>query len=396
MYIGVDGRPLQGETQYRGIGKALGLMLESLVSQLSRDDTLVFYLDSGLPKPELLKKIRGYKTIWLPTSKLGRKRYWRSILSSYPPIKPGSGDIDVLLQYDASLGVPTSVPTVVVFHDLIPLLFREQEKRKSAKGLRRVKNALASNLYWRKYIRTLNNYKRARMILPLSEASKRDLLKHLSRIDPDKVKVVHLGVNKPDKAAAGSAAVRKLTSRPYLLYVGGIDFRKNIIELLKAFYELKPKYPDLRLITVGKEFSLNNQLSDLGWYTVLNSNKTFAKDVIAPGFLTEEDLIFIYQHAEAFVFPSRYEGFGLPIIEAMQIGVPVVAYKNSSIPEVAGNAAMLVKDGDPLAPAIEQLLSNKALRRTLINKGRQQAKQFSWHETAKHTLAALKKAAKNE
>lgn len=393
MYIGIDARPLQGETQYRGIGKALGHMLNSLPKHLSTDDKLVFFVDDGLPLPKLLSTFSDKRVIKIPTSRLGRTRYVRSVLPSYRPIKPSSKDVDVLLQYDASLGIPTTVPTVSAFHDLIPLLFRGQEKKDTAKLVRRTKNAMAREMYWKKYMRVLNNYKSARIILAISESSKKDLLKHMKNIDPSSVDVVYLGVNNNDRPAAGSDKIHKLTKDPYLLYVGGIDLRKNIVGLLDTFYDLKPNYPDLKLITVGKEFSLEDQLEDLGWRTKLNSKPEYAKDVIAPGFLPDEDVLYLYHHASAFVFPSLYEGFGLPILEAMQLGCPVVAYANSSVVEVAGTAGILLPDRQPMAPSIEKLLKDSSLRKSLITKGKKQAAKFTWDRCAKETLSALKRAA---
>ena len=120
----------------------------------------------------------------------------------------------------------------------------------------------------------------------------------------------------------------------------------------------------------------------------------YAKDVLTPGFISDVDLQYLYKQAVCLVFPSRYEGFGLPVLEAMAIGCPVVAYRNSSIPEVAGEAGLLVNDGDPLAPAIEKVLKDPKLRKDLIAKGRKQAAKFSWEKTAQRTLAVLREAAK--
>jgi len=394
MKIGIDARPLQGETQYRGIGKALEFLLGALVKQTSPSDEFVYYIDRGLPVPNLLAKLGQHRVIEVQTSRLGRTRYVRSVLPSYKPIKPRPRDIDVFLQYDTSLGVPTTVPTLTMFHDLIPLLFHSQEKRSSAKGTRRVKNALASRLYWNKYLRTLNNYKRAEVVAAISESSKADLLKHIKGVKPAKVIVIPLGTNQNNTPATGSKKIKKLAAKPYILYVGGIDLRKNIVELLKTFYALKPSNPELRLICVGKEFNLDDQMSDLGWFEIYHSRPEYSDDVLIPGFLSNDEVLYLYQHARTFVFPSRYEGFGMPVIEAMQSGCPVVAYSNSSIPEVAGKAALLAQDNESLAPLVQKLLSSPSLRNKLIAKGKEQAKLYSWDRTATLTLKALRKAAK--
>jgi glycosyltransferase involved in cell wall biosynthesis len=393
MKIGIDARPLQHETQYRGIGKALESLLLNLGSELSKNDLVVFYLDGGLPKPKILDAFPTAKMSMVPAVRLGRKRYWRSFLPSFKPIDPASGEVDVVLQYDAGLGIPKKVPSVVVFHDLIPYLFRGQEKQRSRKGLKKAKDDLAREMYWRKYLGVLNTYQRATKIIAISQSSKNDLLKHTTGIQPADVVVIALGLIALDSQGKPSARIRQLAKDPYLMYVGGIDLRKNLVGLLETFYKLKPKHPDLRLITVGKEFHLDDQLDSLGWFKVLGSRPAYAKDVIKPGFISAADLHYLYQHAAAFVLASRYEGFGLPVLEAMAAGCPVVAYDNSSIGEVAGDAAILVKDGKPLDPAINKLLNDPGLRAELIAKGKRQAAKFPWSATAKKTLELLRQTA---
>jgi glycosyltransferase involved in cell wall biosynthesis len=393
MRIGIDARPLQHETRYRGIGKALEFFLTALPGVLSKEDELVFYVDKELPKPELLNTLSNSRTILVPAPKLGRKRYIRSVLKSFTPIRPLAKDVDVLLQYDANLGVSTRVPTVTVFHDLIPYLFRNQEKNIPASGVRKAKNALAGNLYWQKYLRFLKQYDKAHHIIAISESSKQDYQKHVRKNPKQPVSVVHLGVTKSHLGGQPSKKVKSLTKDPYILYVGGIDLRKNVVGLAKTFYGVKEKHPKLRLLVIGKEFGLKEQLQDLGWYTLLDTNPTFKKDVVLPGFLSDADLGYVYTHAAAFVFPSRYEGFGLPVLEAMQAGCPVVAYKNSSVTEIAGDAAILVKDGASMVPAVSKLLTNKTQYKTLVQKGRAQVKRFTWEKTARETYRVLKSVA---
>lgn len=393
MRIGIDARPLQAETRFRGIGKALGFFLEAFADCVEAEDKIIFYIDPGLPTPDTLKLFKNSVTKHTESTPIGRMRYIRSVLPQFAPVKPKASDIDVLLQYDGSLGVPRSVPTVCMFHDLIPYLFRGQEKQMTAGGLRKYKNKLAGSLYWQKYLRTLRLYKKAAHILAISESSKRDLLKFDRSITSDRVDVAYLGSRPHVSAKGGGSKVRELTKNPYLLYVGGIDLRKNVTGLLEAFYEAKSTHPDLRLICVGKEFELQSQLGDLGWNDVLHSNSKYAKDVINPGFVDEPSLTYLYEHASAFVFPSRYEGFGLPAIEAMQASCPVIAYNNSSIPEIVGDAALLLPDGSSLTPAINRILSEQGLRKQLIAKGVKQAKLFTWKKTAEQTLAVLRETA---
>lgn len=393
MKLGIDARPLQHETQYRGIGKSLEFLLLALKEKIRPEDSISFYVDEGLPEPASLKHFPDATIVKVPTSRLGRKRYLRSVLPSFRPINPRRASVDVILQYDASFGVPKNVPSLVIFHDLIPYLFRGQEKQRPVKGLRKGKDALARNLYWKKYLRVLADYKHATKIIAISKSSKADLLKYVSGVKAENVIVLGHGLNILQSEGKPSPKAKALAAQPYLLYVGGIDIRKNIVVLLETFYQLKGNHPKLRLIMVGKEFELKDRLEDLGWYSVLNKESDYAKDVIIPGFVAEADLAYLYQQAAAFVFPSRYEGFGFPVLEAMAAGCPVIAYDNSSIPEVAGGAAILVKDGDSLVPATEKLLKSSKQREELKAKGRQRAADFSWDETAAQILKLLRQTA---
>jgi glycosyltransferase involved in cell wall biosynthesis len=394
--IGIDARPLQGDSQYRGIGKALEALLKALKYCLSSEDIIYFYIDEGLPVPEVVKEFPGGHIKSVRTSRLGRTHYIRSFLPPFRLIKPHAKDIDVLLQYDVSCGVPQNVATVTVFHDLIPYLFHDQEIIQPVKGMRRFKNNLAREMYWKKYLGSLKLYRNSKRIIAISKASKTDLLHYLPSLSSKSINIIYHGADNVLSAKTlASTNVKKLALRPYLLFVGGIDLRKNIMGLLTTFYELKPHYPQLQLVLVGKEFELTDQMADLGWFDILNSTPAFAKDVLTPGFVSPGDLAYLYRHAQAFVFASRYEGFGLPVLEAMQAGCPVVAYNNSSIPEIAGDAALLVPDGQSLVPALMRLLDSENLRKELTKRGEWQAKNFTWEETAKKTLAILKEVGSN-
>lgn len=390
MKIGIDARPLQAETRFRGIGMALESLLNALANDHSRLHSFVFYVDEGLPIPDTLERFQDKTIKRVRTSRLGRRRYIRSFLPSYPVLKPRKQDVDVILQYDCSLGVPKNVPSVVVFHDLIPILFREQEKKQSAKGIRRIKNSLAGHMYWSKYLRTFRYYKNATKIIAISQSSKRDLLDYLPNIKPsDAVTVYHGSEPQVKTQDTTSSLIKDIVSKDFLLYVGGIDLRKSIAELVSAFYSLKPRYPKLLLVAVGKEFLLEDQLHDNGWYLELNKNLDYAKDVITPGFVSHADLQALYSRAACFVFPTKYEGFGLPILEAMQAGCPVVAYSNSSIPEVAGDAALLVDDKISMVLGIRSLLDDVKLRENLVARGFAQASKFTWSKSAEETIKIL-------
>lgn len=397
MRIGIDARPLQGETQYRGIGKALYNTINAL-SDLDLDHIkFILYVDSGLPLPENIKLPKSATYKYIPTSKIGRLKYIRVIIPPYRKIRPSANDIDVLLQYDFALGIPEHIPTVAMFHDLIPVLFKDYEKQNSEESLiGKLKYVTGKYLHWRRYLTRLKAYQKATRIVAISERSKHDLMNYMPNLNTDNIHVGYLGVS--DLVDVDnqniSDSINKLSKHRYLLYVGGIDVRKNVVGLLRDFYELKADWPDLKLVMVGKEFELKRNLQDLGWYDVLKTNEGYAKDIIMPGFISDAEVRLLYRNASAFIFPSRYEGFGLPVLEAMQMSCPVVAYNNSSIPEVAGKAALLVEDGESMVGAISSLLDDRKLRTRLIANGKLRAKQFTWKNTAHTLLNVLLEASK--
>lgn len=395
MKIGIDARPLQGETRFRGIGQSFEYLLKAILKDYAGDHEFVFYVDNELPEPELISQFSNHRVISVPAFELGRRRYFRSFLNSFRTATPSKKDVDVFFQYDATLGVPTSVPTVTIFHDLIPYLFRGQEKKQVAAGLRKYKNKLAGSMYWHKYLRILSRYKRSRKIIAISNASKKDYLKYVGGIAEKDVVVVHHGFGEDHNTnSKASKQAKELASKPYIIYVGGIDLRKNIKELVQTLYAVKPDFPKLRLVAMGKEFSLTPQLGDVGWTSAVAKNKDYAKDVLTPGFLSSDDKSYLLSKAEALVFPSLYEGFGLPVLEAMQAGCPVICYKNSSLSELVGDAALIAEDGKPLAPYLKKLLSDKKLQAKLAKAGPKQAATFSWDKTAADTLKVLQSAVK--
>jgi glycosyltransferase involved in cell wall biosynthesis len=172
------------------------------------------------------------------------------------------------------------------------------------------------------------------------------------------------------------------------MYVGRATPHKNLKRLIEAFEILKPKYPELMLVFAGK-FDANYH-----WLEALASHKRLADSVVFTDFVSEGQLRWLYEHTAAYVFPSLSEGFGLPGIEAMAQGAPVVAAKATSLPEIYGPAAEYF---DPkitfdMAQKISRVISDTELRGQLIKTGRAQAAKYSWQTTAKQTLEIYKKA----
>ena len=395
MKIGIDIRPLQRETRFRGIGKYLEHLLLAM-AKLPDEHHLVFYAEGGLPLPKnVIDAFRDKEVILLPAYRLSRIRFVRAFAPPSRIIKPANDEVDVMFVADATVGMPDFNPTVAAFHDAIPLLFQDKEVIEQSRGWRKLKRQLASALYWRKYQAFLNSFTRIDHIVPISEQSARDLHKYVPGTKDIPYDVIYLGALPLTTAGKKPQLPKGLSSQDkFLLYVGGIDLRKNIAGLARDYVEVHRTHPDLKLVVVGKEFGLKDQLADYGWFKPFESVK-YNDCVVAPGYVDDASLALLYEKAEAFVLPSLYEGFGLPVLEAMQAGCPVVMYDNSSLPEVAGDATLMVKNGAPMASAINRLLSDNKLREQLIRDGKVQAKKFSWDKSARATLDVLVKTAES-
>jgi glycosyltransferase involved in cell wall biosynthesis len=172
-------------------------------------------------------------------------------------------------------------------------------------------------------------------------------------------------------------------TKPYILFVGTLQPRKNIAKLIEAFSQLKNK--NTQLVIVGKKGWL--------WEEIFNAPAKFGvlERVKFLDFVSNEDLPGLYKNALCFVLPSLYEGFGLPVLEAMKFGCPTVISNVSSLPEVGGDASLYFdpQSVDDIAQKIEMVVSDEKLRAEMVKKGYNQVKQFSWEKTAKQTLKVL-------
>ncbi len=277
-------------------------------------------------------------------------------------------------------------PYVVTVHDMSSLLFEEPGMKRRRFNLYRFRRGL----------------ERATRVIAVSNATRRDI-EDLFGIRPEKISQIY---NAPDPRFLGdgprpSAADRqRLLERyqihhPFLLYVGTIRPQKNIPRLVEAFAVLRgdlehdPLYKELRLIIIGDEISRHPAVRRTVVQTRMQPYVRFL------GFVPFDTLRIFYSAAAAFVFPSRYEGFGLPPLEAMASGTPVVTSNISSLPEVAGNAAVLVNPENvfEIAKGIREVLVNDTLRAALIQRGHQQARRFSWEATARAVLEIYREVA---
>ncbi len=258
--------------------------------------------------------------------------------------------------------------SVVTIHDCIHLLFPQYLPGRLA-------YVYAKGSMW-------SATRKADRILTVSEASKRDILRFFD-VPPDKVSVIHNGIDERFLGAADTKRMDLVRQRyqldhPFILYVGNIKPHKNIERLIDAFGRARGGGPEnLKLIIIGDELSKYPALRQAVHRHRLDKYVRFL------GFQPHETLAAFYRLARAFVFPSLYEGFGLPPLEAMACGTPVVTSNVSSLPEIAGGAALLVDphDTDAIAEGIRRAVNDEALRADLIARGLARAREFSWAQS---------------
>lgn len=233
--------------------------------------------------------------------------------------------------------------------------------------------------------------KKADKIIAVSESTKNDLIS-LYKINPDKIRVIYSGIESKNNQQETASNIRSKYNLPdkFILYFGTIEPRKNIVGLIKAFEILKDgqNFPDLKLVLAGTMGWLYNDILRTA------RESKYSRDIIFTGFIEEQDKPSLYKLAELFVYPSFFEGFGFPPLEAMAAGVPVIVSNNSSLPEIAGNAGLMINPYDvrEMTWLMRTALTDNALRERLIKNGFEQAKKFSWQRCAEETLKLISNA----
>jgi len=390
LRIGIDARPLQNHHKYRGIGHFLYNSLEAL-SRLDNKNHYTLYLlnDSRDDLPPLAPGF-DYKIKTVPPARLGVRGVLDN-LRTKTSMAWASG-IDIFFQPDISQGLPAKpIASVGVLYDLIPLIFKKHYfPRWNLSLSKRLysanKQASVARLVYRQQ---LHLYRRASRILAISEATRQDAIKWLRGVDASHLKTIHLAPSETGKVDPDALSRLKIT-KPYILYIGSIDYRKNVPALISAFEEVRSRNFDIQFVLVGKDFTLPESISlEAGAIRKLKAASRYSRDIIIPGYVGDNQRYTLYRSAEAFVFPSLYEGFGLPVLEAMAAGCPVIALSNSSIPEIAGDAALLLQSSNQLAGGIVELLNNPRKDKEMTSKGYKQAKKFTWDKTAAGILATL-------
>lgn len=336
-----------------------------VLSKIDKINEYVIYLPTE-PTKDMPKERGGWQYKILPSGPL-----W-TVLALSPAIRKDKLDIFFSPTHYGPLFVPC--PHVISILDL---------SYKHFPGLFKKKDLIKLNL-WGGY-----SIARAAKIITISNSVKSDIIREY-HIPEARVEVVYLGVRDVNKSKMSSKEILKkyLVDEPFILFVGTLQPRKNIVRLVEAFSLIKS---NLQLVIIGRK----------GWQyeEILASPEKFgvSDSVLFLENVTDEELPAFYENAELFVLPSLYEGFGLPILEAMRYGCPVLTSNVSSLPEAGGDTAIYFDPESVLdiAEKIEKVLSDESLRAKMKREGLEQVKKFSWEKSAKQVLGVLESTAKS-
>lgn len=276
--------------------------------------------------------------------------------------------------------LPTAYPTAVILYDLIPYIYRPIYLRDPAVE--------------RWYEERLGSLKRADLLLAISESSRQEAIDYLGypadrALNISTAADVHFRRMELSDSERDALFARYCIAKPFVMYTGGIDHRKNIEGLIRAFGKLPAKMRRKHQLVVICSMRSGD---DLRLRQVATEAGLAADELVLTGFIPEEDLIALYSACKLFVFPSWHEGFGLPALEAMSCGAPVIAGNRSSLPEVLGDPAALFdpRDDGSIAEKVKSALGDDEFRHQLIENGVRRAAMFSWDKIGKRAVEALK------
>jgi len=426
MKIGLDLTVLQTPHRLRGIGATAINFVNNLDQESRQNNSFVFFLNKAdgdvqeildlLDLTDMDVEVRGVheaSKITLP----GRLHIFGRLLNGITTIYrlhagdpriSDTHDLDSLLQFDQSQSLPkrrTGLTRAVILYDLIQIILEADYlsgyKSSRRKGHSRKGSLLASASRWRYIHQVKTVAKKADKLFAISEQTKHDYVKYLG-IKPEHIQVVYLGVDTRKAALPKENPAFNhytdnnwgyfpepvtLTKRPFILFVGGADARRKLGHVVTAFNHLRACGNQLDLVLAGDIMQGPKNIPDSSLRKQLEES-SYRNDIQFLGFVSDTQREWLYDKALCFVYPSMYEGFGLPVLEAMQHGTPVITYANSSLKEIGGDAALYATGALDIADKIS-LLKDSELTKEYSDKGRQQAAKFTWDKTAKTIVKQL-------
>ena len=369
IHIGLNAHLLSLAQTYRGAG--IHWYIYNLLLNLAHVDQenqyTVFLSDRSFPPNSGLT----LRTSWLPTTQPLVRIGWEQWVQ---PFVLWEEKVDLLHSLAFVTPLLSPCPSVITIYDLSFIIFPQ--------GFKYSKRLYLTLL-------TRPSARKARRIITISESTKRDTIRLLG-VSSEKVDVVYCGVDKafhplPEREIASFRQKRGLPER-IILFVGTIEPRKNVTRLIEAYSHLRGER--VKLVIGGARGWLYEEI----FARVEELNLT--DEVLFPGYIPPDELPLWYNAAELFVYPSLYEGFGLPPLEAMACGTPVITSNVSSLPEVVGEAGLTVNpmDSKGLAEAMNQVLCDEALRQSMRERGLARAGRFSWARAARETVGVYRRA----
>ncbi|EJO5346184.1 glycosyltransferase family 4 protein [Clostridium botulinum] len=371
MKISIDGR---GINWYRGTG--IGTYTEKILTNMitkTTDDLFNIYW-SGANYTNFKK----HNTNIILTS----KKHSKFFEQTYIPYNINNSQCDIYHVPQNGIGISESIncKIIVTIHDLIPYIMPETV----GKG------------YLIKFLKEMPKIiELSDKIITVSEWSKKDILKFFP-MKENKIKVIPLAADskyKPlDKLYCKNILKTKYgINLPFVLYLGGFSSRKNVRSIIEAFEKIYNKLPqEHALVIVGSKKDEGEKLYEFSQKLKISSN------IIFTDFVKEQDLPIFYNGCDLFIYPSLYEGFGLPPLEAMSCGCPVITSNVTSIPEVTSDCCITINplDIDIMAKSMENILKNEELKAELSRKAYERSNLFSWSKTAENTLNVYRSALK--
>jgi glycosyltransferase involved in cell wall biosynthesis len=366
--------------QSGGIGRYVREMLSALSDIDQSNQYRLFYASKNRSNHTVLDLPENFRVRQLPMNDIWLARIWQRIRLPLP-VELITGSLDIYHSPDFTLPPTLSdIPTLLTVHDLSFLRTPES----AAPGLRGYLEVAVKR-----------SVKLATHVLADSQSTKDDLIE-LYATPEDKITVLYAGVSSAFHPVTDSNQLMKvrkhykLGEKPFVLSVGTLQPRKNHVTLIKAF-EQALSDSEYNLVLAGGQGWSYEEVHELV------RSRGLQHRVLFPGFVADEDLSALYSSADVMAFPSLYEGFGLPVLEAMACGVPVLASNTSCLPEVAGGAAVFVnpKNVEAMSDALLKLVSNVDLRKTLREKGFERVEQFSWQSSAVKLLGVYRDLAQS-